>query len=621
MAARTYRTKDLRRSPIPHSRPVAEAYKEALTILEQQPPGDPLREVTLPVVIYAAKSTEDVRGSLETQRADCEATIAREGEREIIGRFSDEAVSGYKSSRGDGLAEAKARATEAAARQGRAELWVQHSDRLARGDGVNADHLAEIFFAMRKVGVRLRSVQDDSNLEDAIRAVLIGERNHEDSHRKAAAVRSGKDRQMQRGERLGGPSPDGLRRVVTLDDRGNTRTHYERDDDRAPIIEQAFTLSEQGMGDASVAGTLNSRGFRTKAGKPWTRRRVQDMLTNAVYAGRVVRYRGTPREEVAPATNLPALIDGERFDKIHQRRAARDRSAAGRKRTDGMPKGGRPTTRYALAKLGHCARCGGTMYARTSPYKRKDGTQARHYVCANSAAYDPKAATCDAPRINAEAADAAMIPHLRSVFVDFEGWIAHLTEAQTSDRANLGRQMTEARERIAKLDKAAGPAHERYVAALAEERETVADAALAALERLQADRGALAASLAELEATAAEIADTAGQTDAVLDWWNGLSSALRGGLDAAESMAEVNGQLRGLFSEVQMDTRPDGRYKLVAVFAERGEYLWPVDENYEPLFEETPDFVPDMVDLYVRDGVRLRPPVPLPVETARIPFP
>jgi DNA invertase Pin-like site-specific DNA recombinase len=83
---------------------------------------------------------------------------------------------------------------------------VQHSDRLARGDGLTADHLAQIYFAMRKVSVRLRLVRDDSNPEDVIRVALIGERSHEDSKRKSGAVRSGKDRPMQRGQRLGGPS-------------------------------------------------------------------------------------------------------------------------------------------------------------------------------------------------------------------------------------------------------------------------------------------------------------------------------------------------------------------------------------------------------------------------------
>lgn len=59
-------------------------------------------------------------------------------------------------------------------------------------------------------GVRLRSVQDDSNLEDAIRVVLIGERNYEDSKREAAATKDGLRRRKERSAPIG-PMPLGFR--------------------------------------------------------------------------------------------------------------------------------------------------------------------------------------------------------------------------------------------------------------------------------------------------------------------------------------------------------------------------------------------------------------------------
>src|SRR5688572_7782944 len=115
-----------------------------------------------PAVIYAAKSTEDAHGSIPTQLADCRTAALALG-RTIVGEHSDESASAFKGNRGAGLASAKADAIHAAAEHGAAELWVQHSDRLARGDGLTADHLAEVFFALRRQGVRLRSVQDDGN--------------------------------------------------------------------------------------------------------------------------------------------------------------------------------------------------------------------------------------------------------------------------------------------------------------------------------------------------------------------------------------------------------------------------------------------------------------------------
>jgi hypothetical protein len=71
----------------------------------------------------------------------------------VVAEYSDEAASAFKGNRGAGLTAAKDAAITAGA-----ELWVQRSDRLARGDGITADHLAEVWFALRRHGVRLRSV-------------------------------------------------------------------------------------------------------------------------------------------------------------------------------------------------------------------------------------------------------------------------------------------------------------------------------------------------------------------------------------------------------------------------------------------------------------------------------
>jgi hypothetical protein len=144
-------------------------------------------------VIYASKSTdvgddgrtEETLDSISDQIKDCEAAIQRE-ERQLLDTFHEDAVSAYKGNRGPKLAAALALAERAADEHGEAELWVQHSDRLARGDGRKggARHLGGLYFECRQVGIRLRSMQDDGNLEDAIRAVLIGERNYEDSRRR-----------------------------------------------------------------------------------------------------------------------------------------------------------------------------------------------------------------------------------------------------------------------------------------------------------------------------------------------------------------------------------------------------------------------------------------------------
>src|SRR5436190_367547 len=122
-------------------------------------PGPPAVPKT-PAVLYAAKSTEDKHGSILTQLEDCRALAEREG-CEVVADYKDEAASAYSGSRGPRLAAALAKC-EALRAEGHDDLVliVQHSDRLARGDGKAAMHLVEYALWALKEDVRIRSVQD-----------------------------------------------------------------------------------------------------------------------------------------------------------------------------------------------------------------------------------------------------------------------------------------------------------------------------------------------------------------------------------------------------------------------------------------------------------------------------
>jgi hypothetical protein len=95
-------------------------------------------------VLYAAKSTEDRHGSIPGQLQDCREAIERTGDRVLVGEYSDEACSAYSGDRGPELVDALRHAEELGREHGTAELWAQHSDRLARGDGRTARHAVEI---------------------------------------------------------------------------------------------------------------------------------------------------------------------------------------------------------------------------------------------------------------------------------------------------------------------------------------------------------------------------------------------------------------------------------------------------------------------------------------------
>src|SRR5215204_4322023 len=140
----------------------------------------------VPAVLYAAKSTEDVHGSIPTQLRDARTFAEAQGF-EVVdgGELSDEAFSAYSGNRGPGLERAKELAAKTAAEHGRCVLVVQDADRFARGAGDApgaADHLGEVYFAMKRQGVELWTVR--SGRLDLLRAAIEGERANDESARK-----------------------------------------------------------------------------------------------------------------------------------------------------------------------------------------------------------------------------------------------------------------------------------------------------------------------------------------------------------------------------------------------------------------------------------------------------
>lgn len=510
----------------------------------------------IPCVIYGAKSTPDPRASIPTQIADCREAIDRTGGREVVGEQADENKTAYKGNRGPGLAEAKRLAIEAAERHGGAEIWVQHSDRLARGDGLTADHLAEVFFAMRRGKVRLRSVQDDGNLEDAIRAVLIGERNTEDSRRKSEAVKSGKRRAFERGEVGGGPVPDGYQLLRNVDDRGNVRRSARLDLERDHVIRLIFDLDEQGWGAPSIARELNRRGLRTRGrgtspGIPWTRRRVQDTLTNPVYAGAVVLHRGSPEQEINWDGQHPALIDAERFARLARARAVRDRA-----RDSNRNPRGRTHVNHALARLARCGSCDAPMRPVTGTYRRKsDGQRRRTYLCANV-----KEATglCDSPSVDATLIDAAVISELGRYLGDMEAWTDQILAGHEAERTKLAREVDRAQVELDQRDTLIAKLEADYERCVAAGDDADAATALSIVTRRRDERDGYERRLQAARDAADAVPDDV-PTDAMLDFYNAFSAAIKGRLnEAGDSIARVNDALKDLFECFYLDTRPDG---------------------------------------------------------------
>lgn len=407
-----------------------------------------------PAIAFAAKSTADKRGSIPTQLEDCRQLAAREGWM-IVDEFTDEGFSAYSGNRGPGLAAARAKAAELGA-----VLVVQHSDRLARGAGDSpdaAEHLGEIMFWARRNGVELRSVQDDSFLAHPLLAMMMGERNFEDSKRKSAATAAGLRRRIERGTYTGA-RPFGYARLPPTDPQGLEEHPVE-----APWLRKIFEDFAAGVSQHAIARDLNDAGIHGPYGGLWTASRVGKTLDRTVYWGEVGGVRG----------QHPLIVDENVLRRVKELRTAmKERTGKGR--------GRRPVNHLFVGGMLRCGVCGGGM----SPSSKDDGGVG--YRCLNRAVkgcsfsvaarpidaavldyfrthiFDPAAAREEFERAlagRAEQARAALAAAeldeeaLRDQERRVKGWLreGRLTPEEYRDVAQeLPQRLTEAAERVAR---------------------------------------------------------------------------------------------------------------------------------------------------------------------------
>lgn len=518
----------------------------------------------LPYVVYASKSSKDVHDAIPTQLetvADRIASLTDAERVEFAGPFCEEAKSGFKRDRGPELEAALTAVERAATEQGAAELWVWRSERLARGSGKKAEarSLLEVYTRLTRAGVTIRSVLDDAYVQDEMAVGAASKMANKYSADLSDATKAGKQRQYDRGQRPGGPVQDGMRLQVERDagDRVIARNYFPDSEGRAPTIERLFDLSEEGHGDAAVAKRLNREGLRKKSGEPWDRRSVQAVIENQGYAGRIVRpAEGDKPAEVIEATNITPLIDPERYDRILAARVTRDRSRGDKRR-----RGGRSTSHFVLARLAICDRCGSRLYARTSPYERKDGTHKRQYVCAQVA---NQTGMCDQPPIDAEAVDPAVVDHLNHLFVDFDAWQGETERTRRSAIDAAQQAVDEAEREVRRLDGLAKKVQADYLRRLEAGDDDAAQVAVEGKKHVEEQREARVAEVAMRKAALAELA--APTDDAMLDVWGELKRAVRKGEDG---VGGLNERLRAEFREFRLDLVDDESVAVLPILLPR----------------------------------------------------
>jgi site-specific DNA recombinase len=472
-------------------------------------------------VIYGAKSTEDVHGSIPTQLADCRALAERQGW-EVVGEFSDEAFSAYHGNRGPDLALAKALAVQTAAQDGRCVLVAQDADRFARGAGDApgaADHLGELYFAMRRQGVALWSVR--SGELDLLRAALEGERATSESARKSQAVTAGLKRRAERGQPVGA-LPIGYTAEPTLV-AGQVITQRVVDAERAPVVRRMFDLAARRSTPGEISRRLNAEGATTIRGKTWTVRAVRTVLRNEDYAGR---------------NGYPKLVEPEQFDAVQ-----RWLDESGRN-VQGQPRVGRPPAAdFPLAGIARCSLCGAAMRSR-----RCSVTGRRTYRCAN--AMEGRHSCADSVPVPAVEAESQLVHMLRYATGDLESVLATQVEDRHREQSERKAALKARREQQRKL----ATVRERHLAEyrrLVDDERSTAYLALDEVERLDGERERLDRAVMDAEAVLAEHAD---QPDAeeVRDLIRRLYDYARQQVDNADTASELGAVVRRLFAEVRL---------------------------------------------------------------------
>ncbi|MGH2963834.1 MAG: recombinase family protein [Solirubrobacterales bacterium] len=538
------------------------------------------QEQARPAVLYAAKSTEDTHGSIPTQLADARNMAEREGW-EVVGEYQDEGFSAYSGNRGRGLGEAKRRATEVAAERGvTVMLCAQHSDRLARGAGDApgaADSLVEIWHAMRRQRVHLRSVQNDSELSDPVLVAVAAKRDHEDSRRKSEAVTAGLTRRKERGSPVG-PVPLGYKVKESISE-DKVITNRVIDPAAASTVERIFELVESGATFGDVARTLNTDGIRTRPrkdhpdGHTWVSRTVRGIVHNRAYVGE---------------KGYPTIIEPGRFDAIHASLDRLDQVQVTKRRGGRKPR----DESFFLRGIGNCLSCGGTLYTRRY-------AAGRVYVCRHGR---DGSGLCSAAPIPADLIESHVVRHMNSFVGSVEEWIAGRVEERDDERQVREAALERQRQQLRDLDRRA----ERFRAEwrrLVDEGKTTASIALDEVERVEREQAEQVRMIEEAEAIVSEWAGPP-DVDAALDFYNRLVDQVQGRIQKAEGATELNMALRqvvaGLWTEV-------GDERLLVEFELVG-HDWDKDTlpggiPIRPEFRQRPQLPPRLLD----DGMEPEP--------------
>ena len=383
-------------------------------------------EKTTYAVLYAAKSTKDVNDSIERQLNDIRAKAERNGW-VVDSTWSDEDESAYSGSRGDELVSARERCAAIASEGGDAVLFCFKTNRLARGDVVNATHLVEYGVEALKKGYRIKSATQPIPDGKASLTYLsmCGDSDNESSVSTADAVASGKRQAAESGRRTGGRRPTGyeIERVKFDEEKKRWITRLVQIPSEVEMLRRIGRELIAGRSQGDIADGLNHDGYRTPPSKThpngnrWGQNQILQLMKNRLYLGETsYKPKGAPESErvwyVPPKGTIwhEPVWSGEEWDEIHALRATRE--------TTGHQGGRKPVgDRFLLGGgLLRCS-CGSTMQVRT---QRDKNGQVKHEWYRCEGRHSRRSPDCKTPHIPRVDIDTPVFEKFSRVALDIE---------------------------------------------------------------------------------------------------------------------------------------------------------------------------------------------------------
>lgn len=298
-------------------------------------------------VIYARYSSHNqTERSIEGQIEDCMA-YAKANDIDIIDTYADRAMTGTNDNR-----DAFQKMLKDSSRGLFECVLVWKVDRFGR----NREEIAINKVRLKKNGVKMFYAKE--NIPDGpegiiLESVLEGMAEYYSANL-AQNVKRGMHTNALSCKANGGAVPFGYKVI---------NQKYVLDEARAPIVQELFTLYDQGYTFKELNDLLNSRGLKTSRGNRFTNNAMRPLLSNEKYIG-IYKF-----DDVRIDGGIPAIVDEDLFYRVQRRlELSRQRQGVRRKKLV-----------YSLSGKIFCAKCGQPYIADAGT--SRNGTVYNYYTC------------------------------------------------------------------------------------------------------------------------------------------------------------------------------------------------------------------------------------------------